>query len=295
MNLKWSAGFTVTGGDPYEPPGCPNGLIPESETYGGNPAACFPCAVQQVFADPVDTRTGNQHMGLPGIGVAGRGPGLGFSLAYNSLASGTDGPVGHGWSSSLDMAVVEDGAGVVVVQENGATVPFELVGGVWTAPARFTAELEELSGGGWVFTRNHFETFTFDAAGRLVALGDQFANVTTIVRDGGGVADYMQDEAGRRLDFEWSGGRLVSVSDDRPALEGGVRSVQLAYDANGDLETYTDVGGGVWSFTYEGHRLETMRKPRHQGGHLPAGRTGGYEACWCCCSHSSGETWLRVL
>jgi hypothetical protein len=34
---------------------------------------------------------------------------------------------------------------------------------------------------------------------------------------------------------------------------------------------------------------------RHAIGHLPAGRTGGYEACWCCCSHSSGETWLRVL
>ncbi|MGI8757153.1 MAG: AAA family ATPase [Acidimicrobiales bacterium] len=32
-----------------------------------------------------------------------------------------------------------------------------------------------------------------------------------------------------------------------------------------------------------------------QSGHLPVWRTVGYEACWYCCSHSVGETWLRVL
>ena len=30
-------------------------------------------------------------------------------------------------------------------------------------------------------------------------------------------------------------------------------------------------------------------------GHLPVGRTGGYEACGYCCSHSMGGTWSRVL
>ncbi len=276
-DLRWSAGFTVTNGAAYDPPGCPNGLIEESETRGSNPALCEPCATQQVAADPVDTRTGNQHMALPGIGVAGRGGGLGFSLAYNSSGADADGLLGHGWSSSLGMAVVEDGADMVVVQEGGSTVRFESIGGVWTAPARFTAELEELSGGGWLFTRNHFDAFTFDAAGKLVAITDQFGNETTIGYDAG-VASFMEDEAGRRLTFGWASGRLVSVTDDRAALEGGQRSVQMGYDGNGDLVSFTDVGGGVWSFTYDGsHRLLTMRKPRHHGGAAGAVVTNTYD------------------
>ena len=196
-DLRWSAGFTVTNGAAYDPPGCPNGLIEESETRGSNPALCEPCATQQVAADPVDTRTGNQHMALPGIGVAGRGGGLGFSLAYNSSGADADGLLGHGWSSSLGMAVVEDGADMVVVQEGGSTVRFESIGGVWTAPARFTAELEELSGGGWLFTRNHFDAFTFDAAGKLVAITDQFGNETTIGYDAG-VPPPVHDNTHRR-------------------------------------------------------------------------------------------------
>ena len=99
--------------------------------------------------------------------------------------------------------------------------------------------------------------------GRLVAIADQFGNETTIAY-GGGVAAFMEDEAGRRLSFEWDGGRLVSVSDDL-AAPAGSRSVQFAYNGAGDLESFTDVGGGVWSFGYgDGHRVVTVRKPRHQ-------------------------------
>jgi YD repeat-containing protein len=117
-----------------------------------------------------------------------------------------------------------------------------------------------------VFTRKHFEVFEFDSAGRLVGAGDQFDNMTTVTYDAGGLADFMEDEAGRRLDFGWDGGRLVSVSDDL-AAPAGPRSVQLAYNGAGELTSFTDVGGGVWSFTYlGGHLLGDVRDPRHHGG-----------------------------
>lgn len=123
-----------------------------------------------------------------------------------------------------------------------------------------------MGGLGWVgswFTRNHFDSFTFDeTTGHLVAVGDQFGNETTISYGAGGKASFMEDEAGRRLTFGWSGSRLVSVAD--PLSAPGPRVVGLGYDGAGNLVSYTDAGGGVWVFTYDGsHRLLTMRKPRH--------------------------------
>jgi YD repeat-containing protein len=225
------------------------------------------CGVHKDAGDPIDTRTGNLYLPLPGIGVAGRGAGLGFGLMYNSSRAGEDGLAGFGWSSTLAMRVrVDDADAVTVVQETGATVPFTLAGGVWTVPDRFSATLEELPGGGWVFTRKHFEVFEFDSVGRLVGAGDQFDNMTTVTYGAGGLADFMEDEAGRRLDFGWDGGRLVSVSDDL-AAPAGPRSVLLAYNGAGELTSFTDVGGGVWSFTYlGGHLLGEVRDPRHHGG-----------------------------
>ncbi len=236
----------------------------DSETFGKNPALCFPCAVQQVAGDPVDTRTGNLHMPLPGMVVEGRGPGLRFGLAYNSLAAGTVGAAGPGWSSTLDMRVEDRGADKVVVQEGGSTVRFEPDGsGGWAAPERFTATLVD-EGSTLTFTRNHFDVFSFDeATGRLEAVRDQFGNETTVSYDSSGKPEFLEDEAGRRLTFGWSGNRLVTVTDQLAAPL-GPRTIELDYDAAGDLVSYTDAGEGVWVFTYDGaHRLLTMRKPRH--------------------------------
>ena len=40
---------------------------------------------------------------LPGLSVAGRGPGLHFAMAYNSFDATYAGPVGFGWRHSYDM------------------------------------------------------------------------------------------------------------------------------------------------------------------------------------------------
>lgn len=60
----------------------------------------------------------------------------------------------------------------------------------------------------------------------------------------------------------WTGTRIDSVTDDSSPA----RSVEFDYDGNGDLVTWTDVGGGVWRFTYDGsHRMVTMRDPNNEG------------------------------
>jgi YD repeat-containing protein len=264
LGFEWSVTFSLTdpSGDPVESvgaPACPTGDFDDSETAGPNPAMVDQCGTSRGVADPVDTRTGSINFPLPGVGVDGRGAGLGFGVVYNSSAAWSDSVVGFGWSSVLGMKVAAAGADRVVTQEGGSTVRFGPDGsGGWVAPGRFRASLVAVPGGGWVFTRNHFEVFRFDAAGRLVGLGDQFGNETVVSRDGSGEVVFMEDEAERRLTFGWQAGRVETVSD-------GVRSVSMAFDQWGDLVSFTDVGGGVWSFEYfSGHRLWKVRRPVHQ-------------------------------
>jgi RHS repeat-associated protein len=237
-----------------------------SEMFGPNGALRNQALAQQCECDPVDVATGNLHMPLPPVAVPGRGPGLAVALGYNSLAASEDSPTGFGWSSLLGMRVevAPGGSAATVVQETGASVPFTKVGSSWVAPDRFTATLVA-SGSDLVFTRAHFESFRFDSAGRLVEMSDQFGNSTTLNYTGTSTkANYLEDEAGRRLAITWTGDRVDTISDPLTGPEGGPRVANFDYDANGDLTSFTDLSGGVWTFTYTDHRLMTMRKPRHQ-------------------------------
>lgn len=267
--LRLLTDVEVTGGNGDPAPACPPDGLFDSEFFGPNAALRNQCPCMSEVADPVDTRTGNLHMPVPGLEVPGRGPGLAFNVGYNSLAAGTAGSTGFGWSNTLGMRLETPSAGVRrVVQETGATVRFASNGsGGWVAPDRFSAALVSNGNGTATFTRNHFEKFTFsESDGRLLSMADQFGNATTVHYPTGSTqSDYIEDSAGRRLNLSWSSGRIASVTDQMSG-SGGPRSVSFGYDAAGDLTSYTDATGGVWTFTYDSsHRMLTMTKPRHFG------------------------------
>ena len=186
LGFEWSVTFSLTdpSGDPVESvgaPACPTGDFDDSETAGPNPAMVDQCGTSRGVADPVDTRTGSINFPLPGVGVAGRGAGLGFGVAYNSSAAWSDSVVGFGWSSVLGMKVAAAGADRVVTQEGGSTVRFGPDGsGGWVAPGRFRASLAAVPGGGWVFTRNHFEVFRLNSPWSCGGVGGSVRQ-----RDGG--------------------------------------------------------------------------------------------------------------
>lgn len=269
------------------PPWDPNQDSPFalSELFGPNPSLRNQVLCQACDGDPVDARSGNLFMPVPAVAVAGRGPGLAVELGYNSLRASEDSSTGFGWSSTLDMRVEVNGAGdaAVVVQETGATVPFvKDENGDWTAPERHSATLVE-SGGGFTFTRNHFDSFTFDTQGRLSAIADQFDNVTEVHYPNSTTdeADHLKEAGaylngtGRELGLSWSGGRLSAIEDPMVSGEGGPRTASFSYDGSGNLTSYTDLSGGTWVFTYDDaevdpgdHLMTKMRKPRHGDNNL---------------------------
>lgn len=259
--IHYSVHMSVPGGTM----GSCNQAVAGSEFFGPNPAMPQQCPSCHGSTDhSVDTFTGNEHWELPGLSVPGRGPGLDFRLAYNSLGAGYDGSAGRGWRHSYDMALGSNPDGTRTVhQETGSTVTFAPVGaGQWDAPGRFDAELVENGDGTWVFVRNQFEHFTFGADGRLAKVADRNGEETTLVY-AGGLLDYVEDAAGRRLDFSWSGGRIATITDTL-AAPAGPRTIRLFYNSSGDLNDFRDAAGGQWRLLYDSaHRLTSVRAPRH--------------------------------
>jgi RHS repeat-associated protein len=264
--IIWSVDIEVSGGGDLHPD-CSS--LEASEFFGPNPSnknCVCGLPVRHSRADPVDTHSGNLHMPMPGVSVPGRGAGVGWSARYNSLASGVGVGLGSGWSHSYGMRLEDQPDGALLLhQETGATVRFWPDGSGWRAPSRATVTLVENGDGSFTVTRGHFEVFEFDSTGRLTALSDLHGNTTSLVYSGSEL-DYVEDSAGRRLDFSWSGGRITQVS--APGKDSVTpQSVTMSYEPDGDLASYTDTGGGVWSFSYDGsHRMLTMRKPANQGG-----------------------------
>jgi RHS repeat-associated protein len=268
----WPVGAQTLGSSDATPdwPVADDSAPSKDELLGANDALRNLRLLQQCACDPVDTLTGNFHMPVPGVSVPGRGMGLFVDVAYNSLSASRDTGVGWGWSTSLGVRLESSFATNVktVVQESGATVPFDPDGsGGWKAPDRFIATLVA-DGSDFVFTRNHFEHFRFDATGRLVSMWDQFGNTTTLTYPNGTSreASAMTDAGGRSLSITWSNGRLYRVTEPLITGQAAARYAEFGYDATtGELTSFRDVSGGVWTFGYgPGHRLTTMRKPRHQ-------------------------------
>lgn len=245
-------------------PLCVPTALPDSEAFGPNATMPGDCPCNGGTHGSVNSRTGNEHFRLPGVAIPGRGPALDFRLAYNSLDASYDGPIGHGWRHSYDMQLVDNPDGSkTVVQETGAHVNFFPDGsGGWSVAGRMHASLTSGSGSDLVFQRGDFEFFTFDSAGRLVEIADRNGYSTTLTYDGTGDLDFVEDEASRRLDFSWTGGRVSSISDPRTESP-GTRTIGFDYDANGDLVSYDDIGGGSWVMGYDSsHRLTSARPPR---------------------------------
>lgn len=246
-----------------------------------NKELCRGCA-----GDPVDTLSGNFFEPVPGISVAGRGPGLSVGFQYNSTPGATDpvdGGAGFGWSPSFAMRLERTVDGrLTVVQEGGATVPFLPDGsGGWVPSAKYVAALQKNGDGSYTFTRHRSQRFTFEAPpspttadatiGRLRELSDLFGNVTHVHYPSGSSlqadalyqGSSLSGAGAQRLDISWAAGRIASVSDQLPSGQGGPRSLTLSY-TGGDLTGYTDAMGGQWVFGYDAHhRMTSLRKPRH--------------------------------
>ena len=237
-------------------------LAPQRLRSALHRGACF------LTGHPVDVATGRVLTDAVDAELPGPLP-LKMERSYDSSLSWRDGPLGRGWSHSLDQAVWTEPEKVVYRAPDGREIEFQLYdlpemalgrGECFDHPTeRLTLrnmgerwEIETREGVVHVFgpvigregespllckrTRDgHEQHFSYDAEGRLARVADA---------------------CGRELGFDYDAeGRLETLWAPDPEGQGRHRHRQYEYSAEGDLTEVKDALGASWRYDYDGHLL----------------------------------------
>jgi RHS repeat-associated protein len=237
--------------------------------------------------DPVDLATGLFVLHKTDLALPGRIPAF-VHRVFNAIdafdgVAGFQLPTGPGWTLSVDVALIEDGADArVVVMPGNSRVSFARTGASTfangTLPDLAGAVLQADGGGhrlafkdgsswrfrgGWrVRGRPHIELV---GVGLLVEQRDRHGNALAIDRDLFGAVTSIMEPAGRALTLttvlldpaDATSARLVSVGDPLG------RSVRYGYDEARRLVTVTDPAGGVLHYGHDtAGRISTVTDAR---------------------------------
>ena len=240
----------------YQPDGSPITPVSSSDP---SQSGCSCDQAQPSTGEPVNTASGAFLTSAPGLSVSGAGVPLQVSASYNSAvaqsqvdAGQAPGPLGYGWDYNLGMSVsVNATTGIATVtEENGAQItfaPYSPETSPWwctsadnycgTAP-RSIATLEHNADGTWTFTRKLSSplTFTFGSSGSLIGITDAAGQELTEAPGSPGTGQCPSSASTCQV---WTS----SVSQ---------RSITLAFDASGDLDSATDQAGQSTSFCHYG-------------------------------------------
>jgi RHS repeat-associated protein len=215
--------------------------------------AAAPHVVDPCEGKPVDCATGNEVETQTDIDVPALGVPFALERTYNSQAAETAssaGLFGYGWSSTFGehLEFSSEPDAVTVVQANGSTAEFTGEPGVpgeLTAPPWVEAKLVYTSEHTYQYTLPDQETLTFDSSGRLLSESERNGNVTTV--------SYHEEE-------RCEGGCHKVLASIRIADPAG-RTITLALDSSGQVETATDPMGHVIHYGYEGEDLVSVTEP----------------------------------
>src|SRR5690606_17482516 len=111
------------------------------------------------------------------------------------------------------------------------------------APPGNAARLIKNADATYSYETLHRDQLTFNAAGRIATFQEASGVQVKFTYTGNDLTQ-VQNSLGRTLTLTYSGGRVTQVSD-------GTRSLGYAYDANGNLTTFTDATAKATTFQYD--------------------------------------------
>lgn len=226
---------------------------------GANPHQNDPTGTQ---AEPVNTYSGNYTNSVTDLALPGRGLPFAFARTYNSVRSGTGGPLGPGWSHPYGASLVLNADGTVTfASEDGSAIPYRADGaGGFTGDAGVLSTLAPVAGGGYTLTRRDGLRYAFDAVGRLISETDRNGNSLAFAYSGSDLTT-ITDSIGRTVSLTVDAAHHITGLSDPIG-----RTVTYGHDVAGRLASVTDVRGGVTAYAYDaGGRLATITD---QNGHV---------------------------
>jgi RHS repeat-associated protein len=293
---KWTATYEVTAPKPLYVASATGGETPVKgpEKYG----ECNLAALYLEFCldgEPVNSQTGNLVEEQTDLALGGRGPALAITRSYNSQAAveaKAAGAWGYGWSGPYSSHLEIGSEAVTVVEENGATATFSLIGGKYVPGAWIQATLAK-EGTNYLFTLPNQEVLKFNSEGKLTEQKDRNGNALSLTYETGNLKT-VKDAAGRELKYTYSGSQVSEVEDPMGHKvkyayeEGNLKSVTLPseetarwsfkYDGSHQLTEMTDGRGGVLKNEYDAsHRVKKQTDPLSRETKFEYGESGGHK------------------
>ncbi|TKD10035.1 hypothetical protein E8A74_10570 [Polyangium fumosum] len=219
---------------------------------------------------PVDVATGRMFTEKRDLELPGPLP-LVIERIYASSRSWRDGPLGYGWSHSLDQAVWCERGKVVYLAEDGREIEF-LLGHLpdrmirpgqsvyeptnrLTLKARRGHRFEIETRDGLVLHFARVKGAAEPTRARLQRIGTKDGISIECEYDERGRLSRVTDSGGRKLRLGYDGNnRLREIKVPHPR-EGWMRHVKYEFDERGHLARVVDALGNAETYTYKGHLL----------------------------------------
>jgi RHS repeat-associated protein len=235
-------------------------------------AVCF------LTGHPVDVATGRVLTSAVDFALPGALP-LRLERHYSSAWANRSGPLGPGWSHSLDQAVWAERGRLVYLDPEGREIEFDsfefadhrLPDGAELYQPISRSTLRSEGGGRYTLTTQDGLRREFGrvGAGRGEEQGerDGWSRLLRETSREGARLEYSYDQQGRLAAVTDSGGRsarfehdargrLIAVSLPHPSVSQRWQPhVRYSYDAEGDLVMASDALGQSFSYAYETHLL----------------------------------------
>jgi RHS repeat-associated protein len=244
---------------------------------------------------PVDVASGKVMTSAIDAALPGPLP-LRIERVYSSAFGARDGPLGHGWSLSLDQAIWTERGKVVLLEEDGREIEFDafdLPGHAMKAGDSLRHPIERatlrcLGEGRWEVEAAGGVTREFapvpgrdDGRAPLRRIRSACGHHQIAFEyDEAGRLEWVRDAGGRLVWLAWGAdGRLAALKLPLPDGQGFYTHRQYAYGAAGDLVRVTDALRHSWTFEYATHLL--VRETDRTGLSFYFEYDGMGQDAWC--------------